>query len=157
MATTMLDGNEDKAAISTTTTVRERPHHTKKSFRQFLRPNGRKVHIAQTPEEHARLKKELHPPEDFDIYIHGTEEHVRYQSPAARTLIDGSVSSRQSVNFIRTRKHAETVFGRNMEMFTMNSMLSKESLTLFPTSSTSSPSMVSHLMPISPNLDTART
>lgn len=157
MATILMDGNEDKGATSTITTARERPHHHKQSFRQFLRPNGRKVHIAQTPEEHARLKKELHPPEDFDIYIHGTEEHVPGLSPAARTLIDILVSSTQSVNFIPTTKHAETVFGRNMEAFTTNSIWSRESLTRFHTNSISSPSMVSHSMPISPSSVTVRT
>ena len=72
---------EDKTAHVTTAAVHESFPHTGKRVRQFLRPNGRKVHIAQTPEEHERLKKELHPPEDFDIYIHGTEEHAGYCLP----------------------------------------------------------------------------
>jgi hypothetical protein len=69
------NGVEDKSVSATTTTI-ESPHHTGKRFRQFLRPNGRKVHIARTPEEQAQLKEELHPSEDFDVYLHGTEEHA---------------------------------------------------------------------------------
>jgi hypothetical protein len=70
-------GFDDKNVSATSTAIHQSSHRSGKRFRQFLRPNGRKVHIAQTPEEHARLKTELHPPEDFDIYIHGTDEHVR--------------------------------------------------------------------------------
>lgn len=75
MATT-VDGVEDKGATPAITSVYENPRHTKKHFRQFRRPNGRRVHIAETPEEHARLKKEQQPLEGFDIYLHGTAEHV---------------------------------------------------------------------------------
>jgi hypothetical protein len=76
MATT-ANGTEDKSGPAIITTVHDDSHHTGKRLRQFLRPNGRRVHIAQTPEDQARLKKELLPPEDFDVYIHGTDEHAR--------------------------------------------------------------------------------
>jgi hypothetical protein len=76
MATTAHD-IEAKSGAAIITTVHESSHHSGKRLRQFLRPNGRRVHIAQTPEDQARLKKELHPSEDFDVYIHGTDEHAR--------------------------------------------------------------------------------
>lgn len=55
-------------------------HHHGRRLRQFVRPNGKKVHICHTPEEHEIVKKKLlekHPDHDFDLFIHGTPEHVR--------------------------------------------------------------------------------
>ena len=54
--------------------------HTGKRLRKFLRPNGRRVHIAATPEEHVRLKNTLpniEPDENFDLFLHGSDDHVR--------------------------------------------------------------------------------
>lgn len=71
------DSSELKdATIVRNTSIYDGQHHAGRRLRQFLRPNGKKVHIAQTPEEVERLKKTLSPPENFDIYLHGTEEHV---------------------------------------------------------------------------------
>jgi hypothetical protein len=53
-------------------------HHGKRT-RQFVRPDGRKIHIAHTPEEHAALSKQLsqnNPDDAFDVFIQGTPEHV---------------------------------------------------------------------------------
>lgn len=44
-----------------------------------MRPDGRRIHIAGSPEEHERLRKTLpsiEPDGEFDIYIHGSDEHV---------------------------------------------------------------------------------
>lgn len=44
-----------------------------------MRPDGRRIHIAGSPEEHERLRKTLpsiEPDAEFDIYIHGSDEHV---------------------------------------------------------------------------------
>jgi len=54
-------------------------HHGRR-LRQFIRPDGRKVHICHTPEEHEHVRKRLletSPDHDFDVFIHGTPEHVR--------------------------------------------------------------------------------
>lgn len=53
--------------------------HTGKRIRQLLRPDGRKVHIAQSPEEATTLRRtltETNEKEDFDLVIHGSPEHV---------------------------------------------------------------------------------
>lgn len=54
-------------------------HHQGRWLRKLLRPNGRRVHIAGSPEEHRRLQRSLptiEPDGEFDIYIHGSDEHV---------------------------------------------------------------------------------
>lgn len=48
-------------------------------LKKFLRPNGWRVHIASTPEEHRRLKTtlpDLEPDNKWDVHIHGSPEHV---------------------------------------------------------------------------------
>ncbi|OAG40414.1 hypothetical protein AYO21_05314 [Fonsecaea monophora] len=59
----------------------QHPHidHAKEKLRHFIHPDGRKIHIAHTPEEHAKLHKELsqqHGPDEFDVVISGTPEHL---------------------------------------------------------------------------------
>jgi hypothetical protein len=53
--------------------------HTRSRLRQFLKPDGRKVHIVSSPEEAVKLRRKLSVAEkgEFDIVIHGDEEHVR--------------------------------------------------------------------------------
>lgn len=53
--------------------------HTPRRLKKLLRPNGRRVHIAATPEEHVRLTRTLpiiEPEDNFDCYIHGSNEHL---------------------------------------------------------------------------------
>lgn len=53
--------------------------HTGHRLRKLLRPNGRRVHIAATPEEHIHLTRTLpniEPDDNFDCYIHGSEAHL---------------------------------------------------------------------------------
>lgn len=48
-------------------------------LRKLLRPNGRRVHIAASPEEHEKLRKTLtkiEPDDEYDVFIHGSDEHV---------------------------------------------------------------------------------
>ncbi len=55
------------------------PQHNGKRLRKLLKPNGRRVHVAGSPEEHRRLQRTLsttEPDEHFDVYIHGSPEHV---------------------------------------------------------------------------------
>ena len=57
------------------------PHqgHRGRRLRQLLRPNGRRVHIAATPEEHLRLTNTLpntEPDDNFEVHMHGSGEHL---------------------------------------------------------------------------------
>lgn len=62
------------------TSVLDGPHiHSGRRLKKLLRPDGRRIHIAASPEEHDRLRKSLpsiEPDGEFDIYIHGSDEHV---------------------------------------------------------------------------------
>lgn len=54
-------------------------HHTGRRLRHFLKPDGRKVHIAGSPDEANVLRKTLSSHEkddDFDLVIHGSPEHL---------------------------------------------------------------------------------
>ena len=54
-------------------------HHSGKRLRQLLHLSGRRIHIAANPEEHERLKLTLstsEPDEQFDVCIHGSDEHL---------------------------------------------------------------------------------
>ncbi|MCJ1470309.1 hypothetical protein MMC07_008954 [Pseudocyphellaria aurata] len=53
--------------------------HHGRWLRKLLRPDGRRVHIAGSPEEHERLRRTLstvEPDGQFDVYIHGSDEHL---------------------------------------------------------------------------------
>lgn len=54
-------------------------HHTGRRLRQFLHPDGKKIHVAGSPEEAERLKKTLSETEEkcpFELVLHGSDEHV---------------------------------------------------------------------------------
>ncbi|KAI9699276.1 MAG: hypothetical protein M1836_002886 [Candelina mexicana] len=56
-------------------------HHHGRRLKQFIRPDGRKVHVAASPEDadHVRRKMsemQAQSTEDFDLYIHGSPEHL---------------------------------------------------------------------------------
>ncbi|KAL8953727.1 MAG: hypothetical protein Q9222_000409 [Ikaeria aurantiellina] len=54
-------------------------HHTGQRLKKLLRPDGRRIHVASTPEEHAHLQKALtavEPDDNFDICLHGSPEHL---------------------------------------------------------------------------------
>jgi hypothetical protein len=60
------------------------PHHPGKRLKEFLRPDGKRVHIAHTPEEESKLRHHLsisEPNDDFDVLIHGSPEHVSIMAP----------------------------------------------------------------------------
>lgn len=76
-------------------------HHPGRRLRQLLQPSGKRIHIAADPEEHERLKLRLttsEPDEDFDIYIHGSDEHLA----AVREIHAHTEQQRQELR----RKHA---------------------------------------------------
>ena len=54
-------------------------HHRGQRLRKLLHPDGKRIHIATTPEEHVKLKNELpkvEPDENFEIHLHGSPEHL---------------------------------------------------------------------------------
>lgn len=58
-------------------------HHNARRIRErlrhFLHPNGKRIHVAASPEEADSLRKRLnqiHPSDEFDVYISGTSEHL---------------------------------------------------------------------------------
>lgn len=73
----MADGEKSGAQVSTSS---HHDLHPAKRFKKLLRPDGRRVHIAATPDEHYRLQQDLpkiEPDGNFDCYLHGSAEHVR--------------------------------------------------------------------------------
>ncbi|KAI4103023.1 MAG: hypothetical protein LQ339_004386 [Xanthoria mediterranea] len=53
--------------------------HNGHRLKNLLRPDGRRVHVAASPEEHTTLLKtlaELEPDGSFDICLHGSPEHL---------------------------------------------------------------------------------
>lgn len=54
-------------------------HYHARRLLYFIRPSGRHVHIAHTPEEDLKLRRELsakYKDEEFEIFILGTPEHI---------------------------------------------------------------------------------
>ncbi|TKA79689.1 hypothetical protein B0A55_04073 [Friedmanniomyces simplex] len=54
-------------------------HEAQAKLRHFLHPDGKRIHVAQSPEEALRLRSKLarlHPADAFDVYISGTPEHL---------------------------------------------------------------------------------
>lgn len=54
-------------------------HHRARRLRHFILPNGRKVHIALSPEEAENLRQRLNAiekDESFDLVINGSPEHL---------------------------------------------------------------------------------
>ncbi len=52
-------------------------HHPR--WRQFIHPNGKRIHVAASPEEHEQLKHQLTNSDidyEFDLCIRGSPEHV---------------------------------------------------------------------------------
>ncbi|KAF2269003.1 hypothetical protein CC78DRAFT_335003 [Lojkania enalia] len=54
-------------------------HHARSRLRHILHPDGRKIHIAGSPDEAEQLRRRLSTTEkegDFDLVIHGSPEHI---------------------------------------------------------------------------------
>ncbi|KAK7182947.1 uncharacterized protein CC84DRAFT_1256732 [Paraphaeosphaeria sporulosa] len=79
---TLVDGASTGAATPATGNHEHQHHHfhhTGKRLRQILRPDGKKVHVAGSPEEANHLRKTLsatEKEEDIDLVIHGSPEHI---------------------------------------------------------------------------------
>ena len=60
-------------------TTPQHAEHRGRRLRKFLKPDGKRVHIAATPEEHIKLIQTLphiEPDDNFEVHIHGSEEHL---------------------------------------------------------------------------------
>jgi hypothetical protein len=80
----MADTPQTLLGIDTAATGHERHHHhphihghSGKRLRHFFSPEGRKIHVAHSPDEADSLRKAEGEDEDFDFVIHGSPEHVR--------------------------------------------------------------------------------
>ncbi|KAK4574304.1 hypothetical protein LTR86_002065 [Recurvomyces mirabilis] len=54
-------------------------HEARERLRHFLHPDGKRIHIANSPEEALKLKSKLatrHESHEFDVYISGSPEHL---------------------------------------------------------------------------------
>ena len=64
------------------------PHDLRRRVRQFLKPDGRRVLVVPNPEEETKLRRHLsvlEPNGNFDVYIHGSAEHVSYPMTLEQT------------------------------------------------------------------------
>ena len=69
-------------------------------LRHFLHPNGKRIHVANSPEDALNLRKRLeriHTSDEFDIYISGTPEHLDALR-SARTFQEGRRDELRSQN-----------------------------------------------------------
>jgi hypothetical protein len=85
-------------------------HHTGRRLRRFLHPDGRKIHIAGSPDEAERLRKTLSECEkesEFDLVIHGSDEHVRLDTYNSSESILLHWKWRAELNFIHSLKHSD--------------------------------------------------
>nr|POE77793.1 hypothetical protein CFP56_09436 [Quercus suber] len=118
MSSTPVDGVDAKRATLTfanespvhtsTTTHHPHPHSAKarERIRNFLHPDGRRIHVATSPEESNRLRKQLeqlNDQGDFDVFLSGTAEHLE----ALRTAQVHHEDRRQDLE----REHSE-VYGK---------------------------------------------
>ena len=90
MATTPTDLEKQIIFADTgasTPTKKQRPghpprhfgHEAQKRIRHFLHPDGKRIHVAHSPEEALHLRSKLarlHQDDEFDVYISGTPEHL---------------------------------------------------------------------------------
>lgn len=76
-------GDIEKQEASPGPKAEDHHHHygarVRERLRHFLHPNGKRIHIAISPEEAASLRRRLeqiHDHDEFDVYISGTPEHL---------------------------------------------------------------------------------
>jgi hypothetical protein len=91
---TLVGGSDTPASATTTSHFGHGHHHlhghSGKRLRNFVRPDGRKVHIAHSPEEASKLRSTLsatNEKEDIDLVIHGSPEHVSTEILSRNTAI----------------------------------------------------------------------
>lgn len=77
--TVSLAAKEGAAAPDAQPAEHQAYARAKDRLRHFLHPNGKRVHVALSPHEATHLRKTLeqvHKPEDFDVVLSGTKEHL---------------------------------------------------------------------------------
>ncbi|KAF2097442.1 hypothetical protein NA57DRAFT_58029 [Rhizodiscina lignyota] len=79
----MEDPLRETPASGTVTPAHHYPHighHSGRRLRQFFTPDGRRVHVATSPDEFEHHKRRLssivEEKDQFDIVLHGSQEHV---------------------------------------------------------------------------------
>lgn len=85
MTTSPAAGDVEKQQAGLSSTPDEHQHHhhhgahLRERLRNFLHPNGKRIHVAGSPEEARSLRtrlEQIHSDDEFDIYISGTPEHL---------------------------------------------------------------------------------
>jgi hypothetical protein len=77
-----LIGTDTPASETTTQHAHHHSHlhgHTAKRLRQFFSPEGKRIHVAHSPDEADNIRKQSvasSEKADFDVVIHGSPEHV---------------------------------------------------------------------------------
>ena len=73
-----MDSSGSLTPAQDTPKVRTPSHHLIRNRHHLSHPDGRQIHIAQTPEDHLKLQDELSkacPEDDFHVMIQGSTEH----------------------------------------------------------------------------------
>lgn len=86
-----MEISEEKPAVNSISFHPEtnKEGHRKHRIRNFFLPDGRKAHVAASPEEALRLKErliQLHPDGNFELFVNGSNEHVRQNSQISASL-----------------------------------------------------------------------
>lgn len=85
MTSTPAHGDLEKQDLGFTSTAGgqapQHPHlaRVRERLRHFLHPNGKRIHVANSPEDAAHLRRRLaqiHSEDEFDVYISGSPEHL---------------------------------------------------------------------------------
>ena len=103
-------------------------YHTGKRLRKLHRPDGKRIHIAASPEEHLRLTRSLpniEPDDNFEVHIHGSAEHVSRLGQFAIKILLTEPSLRQSGSSMHIMNNAALNCAPSMEAPTKNSRTSK--------------------------------
>ncbi|KAL6705389.1 hypothetical protein ACN47E_007038 [Coniothyrium glycines] len=78
---TLVDGADTPSGAKHSPHAHHHPHlhHTGRRARHLFKPDGRKVHIASSPDEASQMRRKLstaNDNDDFDLVIHGSPEHI---------------------------------------------------------------------------------
>lgn len=132
--------------------------HNGQRLKNLLRPDGRRVHVAASPEEHATLHKtlaEVEPDANFNICLHGSPEHLE----AVRVRALERVPDQRLMHgrrYTPTTSRNAMSFVRRTPMSTKNLRTSTSSWKPWLTSCTTLPNKKCHWMQISQSSDMMR-
>jgi hypothetical protein len=139
---TLLGGSDTPASAATTQHAHHHPHlhgHSGKRLRQFFSPEGRRIHVAHSPDEANKIRKQslaVNEKDDFDLVIHGSPEHVSLndEPSCARlmqimTLKTDQIRSKLSATRTHTIQTTTKSSKKNMANLPMNLNASSASST----------------------------